>query len=231
MLCFEYKPPYCALCEQVLEDQSHVIRCPKCPIRHEIRNQFKKDFLRLLVDTNTHSTTIRVLTYTINAWLNMATIPTLRDVAPKASTTFHRAYDFQHQIGWEQFFKGRIHIAWGEMHNHTQENTNTTHPLDAETWGGKIISLLWEFVLKIWFARNDSEHNLENESTAIKKRKLIERILWVNTKLDPRLKHPYRTSTAASLSVLPVSNLDIMMEQLHSIYHRHRLNPTTFDVS
>jgi hypothetical protein len=183
------------------------------------------------VNTNTHETTIRVLSYTINAWLNMATQPSFVKLAPDASTTLRAAYNFQHQIGWEQFFKGRLHIAWGEMYNYTQHHSHHPTQLDAETWGSKVISLVWEFVLDMWFARNETEHNLDNAGTDIKKRKLIEQIVWLQKQLDPRIKHPYITTTAQSLFDLPLSNLDIMGDQLQTIYHRHRLNPETFDVT
>jgi hypothetical protein len=105
---FEYNPPYCTLCDKVTEEQSHVLCCPKCPARADIRTKFKNDFLWLLVDTNTHSTTIRALTFTINAWLYMAPLPLLRDLAPEASTTLQEALEFQRQIGWEQFSQRQV---------------------------------------------------------------------------------------------------------------------------
>jgi hypothetical protein len=228
---FEYKPPYCTLCDQILEDQSHVLCCPHCPVRTKIRERFKQDLLRLLVNTNTHETTIRVLTYTINTWLNMNTIPQFPELAPDGSDTLRSAYMFQHEIGWEQFFKGRLHIAWGEMHNHTQHHVSQNHPMDAETWGSKIISLMWKFVLEMWFARNETEHNLDNAGTTIKKRKLVERISWIKTKMDPKLTHPYKETTHTSLFELPPPNLEMIIDQLQTIYHKHRLNPETFDVT
>jgi hypothetical protein len=212
---FEYIPLYCTLCDQVTKDRSHVIRCPHCPVRADIRTKFKRDFICLLLDTSTHSTTIRVLTYTINAWLNMALLLQLRDLASEASTNIQGAYEFQRQIRWEQFLKGRLHIG-GKMYNHTQTHTNTTHPMDAEKWGSKINSLIWDFVHNMWFTWNNTKNILENSSTDIKKWKLIERIVWINSKMSPTIKHPYQGSTAQILSSFPVSYLNIMAEQLQS---------------
>jgi hypothetical protein len=121
------------------------------------------------------------LTYTINAWLEQSAIPKLNDLAPDASIHLKQAYAFQHDIGWEQIFRGRLDIAWGEMYNHDCTMTKNIIPkqsADAETWGSKMLNIIWSFVLESWFARNEVEHNLNNNKTEISKRKLVEQILW-----------------------------------------------------
>jgi hypothetical protein len=135
---FEYKPPYCSLCNNIQEDQTHVLRCDKCPDRKNIRDKFKKDLYKHLVNTNTNTNTTltRVISCTINAWLNSAPLPKLLDLVPDASITLKKAYEFQHKLGWEIFFKGRWDIAWGEMYNFEKTRHNsidTSRPMDAET--------------------------------------------------------------------------------------------------
>jgi hypothetical protein len=182
---YEYKPPYCTLCENVIEDQAHVLRCKNCPEREKIRDIFKKDLLRLLVNTNTDTAITRVLTSTINAWLNQAPIPSVEILVPDASETLKEAIQFQQEIGWENIFKGRLDIAWGEMFNHPH-STGTpidTRKIIAESWGTKIVTLIWTFFLDVWFARNNTEHNLDEKSVEIQKRKLVEKISWIRKKL------------------------------------------------
>jgi hypothetical protein len=106
-IMYEFKPPYCRLCPNTQEDQIHVLRCKECTERGKIRDNFKKEFYVYLINSNTNSTNARVLSYTINAWLNNAPIPKLSEIAPDASPTLIKAFNFQHKIGWKIFFKGR----------------------------------------------------------------------------------------------------------------------------
>jgi ribonuclease HI len=232
-IMYEYKPPYCTLCTNIVEDQSHVLRCTKCPERAKIRDKFKKDLLRLLVNTNTDTAITRILTATINAWLNQVPIPSVESVVPDASEALKQAIQFQNQIGWENIFKGRLDIAWGEMYNHqhTTETTSDTRKLVAESWGTKIITLFWDFVLEMWLARNEIEHNLDSKHVDIHKRKLVEHISWIKQKIDEKVVHPYKNTSDAELQALPTNNLKIMLDQIQNIYHKHRLNPEDFDIT
>jgi Zn finger protein HypA/HybF involved in hydrogenase expression len=82
-IMFDYKPPYCSLCNKVSKDQSHVLRCPNCPVRCKIRDKYKKDLRTFLIESHTNDTTTRVLSFTINAWLNNAPLPNLKELAPE----------------------------------------------------------------------------------------------------------------------------------------------------
>jgi ribonuclease HI/Zn finger protein HypA/HybF involved in hydrogenase expression len=234
IVMYEYKPPYCSLCINVVEDQAHVLRCPKCPSRSILRKKFKKDLHRYLTNSQVNSTTSRVLTFTLNAWLDKNQLPKLNELAPDASQHLKQAYNFQSTIGWEQMFRGRFDIAWGEMYNHDctmQKTYPQARHMDAETWGSKLLNIIWEFVLESWFARNETEHNLNNNKTEISKRKLVEQILWLKQKINSKTEHPYKDTNDMTLMKLPVNNLNIMVEQIENIYERDRLNPENYDVS
>jgi predicted RNA-binding Zn-ribbon protein involved in translation (DUF1610 family) len=216
---FDYKPPFCTLCNLVVEDQNHVLRCPKCPKRNIIRKKFKNEFRALLINSNTNETIARVLSFTINAWIEHKQLPKLDDLAPDASAVLRKAYNFQTTIGWEQLFKGRIDIRWGEMFNHekqqqTYKQQSTKYATDTETWGSKIIILTWQIVLDCWFARNEVEHNLGENGAEITKNKLIEQITWINGKIQPETIHPYKY----------IDEENIMVDQLINIYTKDRLN-------
>jgi hypothetical protein len=130
-------------------------------------------------------------------------------------------------------FKGRLDIAWGEMYNHPHSTGVPTEQRKvlAETWGTKIVTLIWDFVLEMWFARNDTEHNLEGKNVEIQKKKLVEQITWVRRKIDNKVHHPYKTITETELTALPLNNLAIMVDQIQNIFHKHRLNPLRISTS
>ena len=90
---------------------------------------------------------------------------------------------------------------------------------------------MWNFVLDSWFARNEVEHNLDNNATEISKKKLIEQISWLNRKIDHKVTNPYSNITEDELRNLPKNNLNIMVDQINNIYMRDRLNPAIDDIS
>jgi hypothetical protein len=127
-------------------------------------------------------------------------------------------------------------MAWGEMYNHDSVNIvslaqQTRRKTDAETWGSKMLDLVWQFVMDMWFTRNQSEHNHENKGTEIGKRKLAEQIIWVKEKIPNTVNHPYSKVTFEGLQKLPTSNLSIMCEQLMNIYEKNRLNSYNFEIT
>jgi hypothetical protein len=103
--------------------------------------------------------------------------------------------------------------------------------MTAETWGSKLIDLTWNFVLDMWFARNECEHNLNNKSTEISKQKLVEQIVWLKEKINANIAHPYKDTDETLLMQLPTTNLNIMVEQIKDVYERDRLNPENYDIS
>jgi hypothetical protein len=78
--------------------------------------------------------------------------------------------------------------------------------MDAKTWGSKIIILLWEFVVEMWFACNDV-----NSGTEIFKSKQMEKISGRKKKFT-EIKHPYKEANNTSLVTLPSAHLTIMAE-------------------
>jgi hypothetical protein len=103
--------------------------------------------------------------------------------------------------------------------------------MDTETWGSKMLDIIWNFVLEMWFARNLSEHNLDNKATEISKRKTIEQLTWIRDKIPTTITHPYKNINQENLMKLPASNLSIMCDQLLNIYEKHLLNSDKFEVT
>jgi hypothetical protein len=66
----------------------------------------------------TNTTTIRTITTMLNTWLNETEPPELYEIAPEASEHLKQALIDQQNIGWDQWFRGRISIKWGELYNH-----------------------------------------------------------------------------------------------------------------
>jgi hypothetical protein len=56
----------------------------------------------------------------------------------------------------------------------------------------EITTLILQFVLDMWYARNKIEHNNEGNKTEIKKNKIVQKIIWLKKTLEQEeIKHPY----------------------------------------
>ena len=85
-------------------------------------------------------------------------------------------------------------------------------------------------MLDSWFARNESEHNLNDNSTEIAKTKLIEQITWLKEKINTSTEHPYKNISDEELKQLPTNNLNMMVEQITNIYMKDRLNQANDEI-
>jgi hypothetical protein len=63
---------------------------------------------------------------------------------------------------------------------------------------------------------------LNNTSHEISKPKLAGQIMWLKEKLDKIVKHPYNQARAEFLLKLPANSLNIIVDQIHNIYKKHR---------
>jgi hypothetical protein len=80
----------------------------------------------------------------------------------------------QNNIGWDHFVRGRIAIEWGALINRQlKEKKIPSEEMDAETWGAKMISINWKYVLEMWKLRNDEEHGTDAETIEKKKKERL----------------------------------------------------------
>jgi hypothetical protein len=175
-----------------------------------------------LNNTNTDMTTTKVLLSYVHHFLEDIKPPPLSEIAPNASPELIRAVLEQEELGWDQWFCGRSTISWGELYNHdikTNPNTKKT----ADKWGTDIISLAWEFTLSAWFARNNVEHDNDNNPVLRSKMKLIEQIMWTKTKTEQHRTHQYTDLQGTELLELPLDNLHMILENLESMKIRKKI--------
>jgi hypothetical protein len=83
-----------------------------------------------MIKLGTNSTTIRVISSHVTAWLNHQTSPDMSVIAPDSSEFLLQAVLEQKNIGWDQWFRGRISKKWGELYNNDIKTQNIliNHP-------------------------------------------------------------------------------------------------------
>jgi ribonuclease HI len=219
-LYYPYLTSDCKYCPNTIEDQNHVLRCPCCDKRDDLRKQLVKQLdheMRLL---RTNINTNRVIIGYVKAWLENRRNPNIRTMVDNPSLTLIQAVQDQNQLGWDQFISGRISINWEKLYAYDiatmdrPERKNT-----PEHWGKVIISTTHKFIVNSWKTRNDREYNNEDtESETTAKKKLIRKIIWTINQIGEKMDHPYKNETEERVGILPLGNLESMDEQLSSIF-------------
>jgi hypothetical protein len=168
---------------------------------------------------HTDATLARAISTMVNHFLEDTIPPPIHEIAPNASTSLIKAFEDQETLGWDQWFCGRTSITWGEIYNHDIETKKNTKRM-ADKWGSDIVTLTWEFILSSWFARNETEHNKNNNPILQAKTKLVEQIEWIKTKIGNFQSNPYETTTQEELMDLPIDNLHMILDNILSLQGR-----------
>jgi hypothetical protein len=92
----------CYLCKEA-ETQAHILQCKFCEQRTTARRQFIIDIKSFMNQTYLSIDTIQVISSCLFAWLNQEEIPTV-----EYNEMLLRAYKEQTELGWENWFKGRL---------------------------------------------------------------------------------------------------------------------------
>ena len=153
---------WCDVCHHTEETSAHILQCNHIQ-RQAAREELLKDIARYMKRTGTSVEIHECIVQGLQAWLAGNEPPQLETIVQNPSFTLRKAYTTQHTIGWRHFFKGRLSIHWSTLVNGDNlapynENEVSTIPKNRnpESWGGGLINVLWQHVLKFWKLRNDS---------------------------------------------------------------------------
>jgi hypothetical protein len=222
---YEYRSAMCYGCKNYIECNNHILQCPKCKTKIKLRKSYIQNLTNLMIKMGTNSTTIRVLISHTRAWLEDLEMPNMSEIAPEASLELIKAVEEQTKIGWDQWFRGRISIRWGELYNNDIQKPNILikRP-SALRWGREIIKQTFQLVLESWYKRNETEHGKEGDPILGKKDKLCEQIRWRISKVDwTSDKDVWTTMSHAEFRSLPTENLEMINSQLKKMTDKGRI--------
>jgi hypothetical protein len=160
LLCCFYNWFHQTFCKTEDENAYHVLQC-RCHKRGLERTRYKKQLKSMLDEYKMDPAVTRVMMAHTTAWLDQSTPPGTQWLMDNPSTTLVAATKAQKNIGWDNFFKGRLSEKWTFVYNYILETTDhgLKHPT-AEKWGEKIFEITWQFVLNCWNIRNGIKHIL-----------------------------------------------------------------------
>jgi hypothetical protein len=80
------------------------------------------------------------------------------------------AFQSQHRIGWDQFFRGRIANDWKNAIGIYYHERHPGTAFTPDQWMRTTIDALWKFSMTLWRQRNASLHG-ENSILTLEKRR------------------------------------------------------------
>lgn len=144
----------CSSCFETKEDIDHILKC-NCHKRKNIQENFLHD-LSIKVKYRTPEIEPLILAG-VSVWFNCDPIP---DPSSSIGSTFTKmeinAYNAQTKIGWDNFLKGRLSLAW-------ECTLGIEDKLQIKKWSWMMISSNWDFFLNMWNQRNSDMHREDND--------------------------------------------------------------------
>ena len=128
---------------------------------------------KLMEKTETHIQVQEIILQGIKAAITEG-IETVDDnqLSFQPSGIIQSALQEQNEIGWTNFYKGRLSKKWEQVQ---QQHYNQTKPKKADThrWATSIISTMWQGLLLMWEDRNDDQHGRDTIEAAVKERDIL----------------------------------------------------------
>jgi hypothetical protein len=212
---YKFRSPLCYTCGVDIEDTCHIIQCKKCPERQKLRRKFVMELRDKLTILGTNADTIQILTTHVSAWLNQTKFQNVQEMVPDASKHLICAATEQHNIGWHQWFRGRITNTWGDIYfNDILIPNNLVKFPSVQRWGKEVIKLTLKFVMDCWYVRNTKEHESIDNPIGRAKDKIVDEILWVLDLIKGEVPSQFNDLVKDELIMLPKDNLNMMLEQL-----------------
>ena len=149
------------------ESAQHFLRCEKVNSSAEMARVLK-DLNKWFLSANTNQALTTTLMHCIREWLQFGhsqpNLDFLNIANEPNSTELHHAIAAQSDIGWDQFFKGRIATNWGTIQQRhydvarSQPKSNLKKYHDKEWWTANVIKQVVYIALNAWQIRNDKLH-------------------------------------------------------------------------
>jgi hypothetical protein len=105
----------------------------------------------------------KIICASMDSWLDRRPVVAPLQTGPEEpiQCQLRSAFHAQSQIGWDQFFRGRIAKTWifpiGTYYKHRQPGASFT----PEQWMQNAITELWKFSITLWKQQNTEYHGTD----------------------------------------------------------------------
>jgi hypothetical protein len=163
----------CFACGLLWEDTNHVLRCC-CEARTQARTAAFQQFREHLQRQHTPDIFANLLCDSMTNWISRRRIapPTWTAPFEPIHRLLTRAFHAQTKIGWDQFFRGRIALAWQKVIEVYYKERRPGSQFTPSQWLRTTIDAIWKFSLTLWRHRNKELHGDNGETSREARRKV-----------------------------------------------------------
>ena len=144
----------CPLCNDPLEDTTHVLRCKHKQATKTWEEQFKS-FKTWIRKTSIHPDIADAIILNLKEW-RAQRVPRTLDNAPRE---INRAILEQSQMGWQNFIEGFWTKSWLDIQNNYFKAMES--PRSAILIMSKAQRRIWKIAWQMWLERNSHLHNVK----------------------------------------------------------------------
>ena len=173
--------PQCELCEEI-EDSQHLFCCQNEGLREARKAEFGALKIQLRKATNPEVSSALV------AGLGSIGGDGAQIYAQEFITNrlVDSAFTAQQEIGWDNFARGRIALAWQGIGSNHDGHTEDTQ------WAEKVTKLVMDYGMKLWTHRNTLVHGNDAGISKMEIRKARQIIILLYEELLPDLRVEHR---------------------------------------
>jgi len=195
--CKQTDSPWCPLCRDgTPETRDHLIQCQDPRVlrwRVTLLERIMGLCKRLYVDPCLR----KILMVSIIKWMKGDDV--LVSLPPDISPRYLALIEAQRNIGWRQYFNGRMSTQWDHIQNlywrHELLDDRLKPKIKGKSLTGEVITLLWDQWLVLWKMRNEAVHGHDAVSRRlIQKEKLNQELHAVYAQrhlMEPRIQRMF----------------------------------------
>ncbi len=131
----------CPQCQQTNEDTWHFLECAD-PARQTLFNQLHRDLQQL---HNKHKIDPHLFQLLWQGLLSIRTSTDINNQLADYPPSFRPLFEWQHEIGWEQLYYGRIAVTWAHYIDSTTKGKTS-----GTIFYSRAINIIWKYLLDIW---------------------------------------------------------------------------------
>ena len=167
----------CPYCNEKEESWQHLYKCTNDTAqaaKDKTLLQFKSDLVKLKTAPLIKSVLVQKLAQWMGLSLDAPSIPD-----DNLGQALRAAISEQHDLCWDNFFKGRTSLRWKEAQQYHIQTFHASTPNTKDKWAKGLISAIWRVFTQLWISRCNHMHGKKYNIDP--------------SHLDPKIRHAYRT--------------------------------------
>ena len=177
-----------------VEHNQHYLRCRRSP-KYNHKLMCLKSIKDWMVKNNTSKLMRIVIQMRMADWINGDRMPRINVREEEGGMRVQKAVDEQDEIGWDQFFKGRLSKEWQLIQDEEYQRLSNQGEkvLKHQTglwWTARLIRLIIYFALNEWQVRNDTLHETKDKTAREATRNRLKMIATKMYDIHEQADHP-----------------------------------------